>query len=335
MKPHNKSIPKSFPASFHRSIYGTTPEQNQQGFILITVLLLISLIASVAYLSSTHSVFNASQAESKIDSQKMRYAAETGLVFATAELAKDLDCTGYTITPNGTFNGYRYRASLSATSGSPVTVNVSMDLGSGNSRSFSREVTVTKNNETEVDLEEDSYSNRSDDNRNYGEDQELHVRARLDRITFLKFDMGKINIDPAAIIGAELKLYQKSSPEASTFNIRVYRITKRWKEREVTYDDRYNNRAWTKNMLGVITDVDPTAIDSVEIDKNVVDWKIWDVTSLVIDWLDGTSTDRGMALSNTGIRTNSIEFLSRESSDIAKRPKLVITHQCECGTAGC
>ncbi|MFK8067955.1 MAG: DNRLRE domain-containing protein [Gammaproteobacteria bacterium] len=321
-----------------RSIYGSIPEKNQQGFILVTVLLMISLIASVAYLANTSSIFNSSQTVSKIDSQKARYAAEAGLIYAADELSKDLDCTGYAITSTGTFEGYPYTASLSATSGSPVTVNVVMDSGSGSSHSVSRDVVMTKNGETEADLKEDSYSNASDANKNYEKEKELHVKAGLERRTFLKFDMGKINIDPAVITGADLRLFQKGSAESKTLNISLYRVTEKWKEKEVTHNNREKKKKWKKDF-GVIQEFAQPAVDSITVDELYVDWKIWDVTSLVTGWLDGTFTDYGLALSSSDSSFfgsgNNVEFYSQESSDSTKHPKLVITHLCECGTSGC
>lgn len=138
-----------------------SPKSNQGGFILMTVLMMISLIAALAYFTNRNNTFTANQSKTTFDLQRMKYAADAGLVLVESNLQTSIGCSGYTIAPTGEFNGYSYTATLADTSGSPVTVNIEMDSGLGWTQSFSRSITKYGAINIELPVLQDSYSTLS------------------------------------------------------------------------------------------------------------------------------------------------------------------------------
>ncbi len=133
--------------------------------------------------------------------------------------------------------------------------------------------------------------------------------------TLVAFDLSGIP-SGANIVSAELKLYYIGNGNPGDV-YQVCRITKDWDENTVTGQDINQN----KNVVCTgITATVPSTPNT---------WMTWDVTDEVKAFLDGTYENHGWLIkSNTYNSWNpwKSQYLSKDSSDSAYYPQLVITY---------
>ncbi|MFB0526097.1 MAG: DNRLRE domain-containing protein [bacterium] len=160
--------------------------------------------------------------------------------------------------------------------------------------------------------------------KNFGSKENMGVGQNDTKRVLIRFDLPSIPPD-AIISSAELQLclaedytfYQKKV-------IYVHRITGFWKDKEVTWNRRVENRDW-KNAGG---DFD----EEIESAKSLIGrnygWVSWDVTRAIEEWLKGEYVNFGFLLKeNCDIDT--VWFLSSEVEWEAYRPRLVISYETE------
>ncbi len=306
--------------------------QGHRGFILLPIMMLLAVLAGVALLINREGAINTGSVIREHQPDEIRYVADAALAIGQRELRQDTDCSGYTVTGSGTFNGYTYTASVTPVSGSPVTLTVNVDAGDGTTRQYSRQVTMYDGSTQEMILNpaQDTYINSSQKNRNYNSGprgETLHVMfgsnlLEPDRVSFLQFDLqsfANLNIPIANIQSATLELHSSGTPESNVVNVKVNRVLVEWNENEATYNNRLISTSW-----GFYSSL--SSADAIDVDESVIGWKTWTITSLVKDWLNGTYTNYGMALFGEAGNSNNLEFVSQNNPDTAKRPVLRITY---------
>ncbi len=149
---------------------------------------------------------------------------------------------------------------------------------------------------------------------NYGNDMELRVRTAAlwgdikNMRTLLQFDMSQVAVDTHLITGATLGLYLHTyhwdDPEGRTYH--VHRVTNPWDELESNWParDDYQSASpvyWDSYNAGVPAyrpgggDFAPTVYASTVVPA-VGNWTTWDVTDLVMEWLEGTRDNCGLLI---------------------------------------
>jgi hypothetical protein len=99
-------------------------------------------------------------------------------------------------------------------------------------------------------------------------------------IAHIEFDVSSFS--PGTVLSATLRLFQDlNSNDGVSFDI--YRITSPWNEASVIYPTRPSLDATLYSTLAIA-------------DPNVAVWREWDVTSLVQEWVNGASTNYGLAI---------------------------------------
>ncbi len=159
--------------------------------------------------------------------------------------------------------------------------------------------------------------------RNYGSYSELHTMewtwngAVGTKKTLIMFDLSQIPKN-SEIISASLSLYSDSEMKAKHSTLSgsneclVQRITSKWDENTVTWNNRPNVTSQNQLIL-------PASVSDTEDYENI------DVTQLVLDMVGDPENSFGFFISmKTPERYRALNFASKENPNKSLRPKLVI-----------
>jgi len=132
----------------------------------------------------------------------------------------------------------------------------------------------------------------------------------------IKFNLSEIPKN-AIILEANLSLYwyfTSEDPGSSEFT--VYRINESWNETNVTWNNQ--------------PDINTTIIDSIDGFQagNEGQWKTWNVTNTVQEWINGTYENYGFEIRKVDENSGgTIRFYSSDYETADLRPKLVVTYK--------
>jgi hypothetical protein len=132
------------------------------------------------------------------------------------------------------------------------------------------------------------------------------------RRTYIKFDLSTIPAN-VVVVDADLKLYAYDGSGTDNFTIGLYKVTSAWDESTITWN------------LQPTCSVDAETTSDITIGD--INWKSWEIDTLVQAWLDGSITNYGVVLKDTDESSvNTIAYFrtSDYTSDTSKRPELVI-----------
>ena len=173
----------------------------------------------------------------------------------------------------------------------------------------------------------DSYISkwRGEQQKNFGNRENIYVGYYDCKRGLLQFNLLSIPPD-ASISTAELYLYlEGSSYGYHNKKIYVHRITNFWKEKEVTWKERYRKERW--NSPG--GDFDWAIESSVSLRDTRSGWISWDVTRAVKDWFNGKYNNFGFLLRQDIYDRGEIYFLSSDTEWLAYRPRLEVSYELE------
>ncbi|HQO21198.1 MAG TPA: DNRLRE domain-containing protein [Acidobacteriota bacterium] len=160
----------------------------------------------------------------------------------------------------------------------------------------------------------DSYVNQGSAGTNYGSGATMSVQSRLSQAqrTLVMFDLSAIPED-STINTATLELYASSAPTTG-LTLNVHRITGTWTEPGVTWTNQpaYNS-----------------TVDASLAGGTTTGWKIWNIASLVQDWVDGTSDNYGLIVKGSVENDKTAvtyAFASKENGTSGNRPILRINY---------
>jgi type II secretory pathway pseudopilin PulG len=311
---------------------------NTRGFVLITVLVTLLLVAAIALLLTSESGGEAARAGRGREALQAQYLVQAALEHALWDADRS-SCTAYGL-PTTSFGAHTYTATFSPTSGSPATVTATGTLASGATRTLSRALATVHQASSTLTLQlgttagGDAGIEASAPTSNNGGATNVRVSANPSaRINaLLRFDLSSVPYG-AHIVSARLELRMWSL--ASPGPVAVRRSSRAWVEGTrngggtadgatwATYD---GTAAWTAPG----GDFDGDVVSRTTVNSGDT-WVGFDLAPLVQQWVDG-APNYGAALVGEGaLRT--AEFASRETNGAADRPKLTITYACECGIA--
>jgi len=321
-----------------------TPVRNnrQQGYILVSVILAIALISSIAFLLNREGVVNTHLVTDEAQNDEVRYVAEAALNHARW-LMDSLDCSGYTNIPDTPFGPNTYSASLNQSSGSPVTVTATGQLANGVTQTVTfKDIKVMSSSPITMTLQPDATAgkdtylrsgNRA--NRNYGGSNMIHVE-RNRRNGLVEFDLSTIPAG-ATLVSATLELFLENDGN-NAVQIDVHRVTQAWVEGTKTGNGNADGATWndydgSNPWASSGGDFDPAVVASTIVPTGNNTWHQWDITALVSDWLNNTVPNNGILLEQVGPRDR-VQFASSENGNATLNPKLTITYIGECGSGG-
>ena len=168
---------------------------------------------------------------------------------------------------------------------------------------FSSFQLVAQNSGTyNLQIEADAYVYEETASTNYGSSVDLIAGRGTEfgyiNRTYLKFDQSPLPAD-AEVLSASLYIYMHSAT-SSSYRLQVRKVTVGWEESTLNW----NNQPGAESTV-YLSDENVT---------NESEWKVFDVTDAVQDWVEG-QTNEGLVLKaydETGIMENCV-FFSRES----------------------
>ena len=125
---------------------------DKHGFILLPVVLILTILAAMAFLISRQSAINAGGVVREMQTDTARYVAEAGYNHALWQL-KQTGCATYTDLANIPFGPHNYSATYTPTSGSPVSISATSTHAQGASYNIHRDRVKVYQTTTTVTLQ--------------------------------------------------------------------------------------------------------------------------------------------------------------------------------------
>ncbi len=303
------------------------------GFTLLPVILVMTLIAGVAYLLNRDNGMNAAMVASQGDQDRARYAAEAGLQAVSAEI-QARDCTGpypsiVSKEINNNFGGASYQAYANPSSGNTTSL---ISTGTYNGA----EVTLTRNNVIAYHLAPSAYTlqpagaNMSDSyiqaspNANHGNEPTLDLKFAMNSRALLRFDFSAL---PAGSVplSATLKLFPLSVSTWFRLN-EVYRMLHDWTELGVKWQSYDSTLPWATQG----GDYHPVAVAS-SATPAALNWQSFELTDLTRAWMFGVVPNQGVMVGSPLFEDANVSYASSDAATAANRPKIVFSYLLPCG----
>ena len=224
-----------------------TARRHQRGYLLITVVVALFLLATVAVLLTHGSAISANSASSELEAARAEYVAEAGLQHALWHTANNA-CMGDMTIPATPLGSDSYSVTVTgADAGTSYVLNPDQDA-------WIRSDDVTKNNGTTVNN---------------------HVRQETGKVeqVLTRFDLTAIPAN-SQINSATAWFYLKPTKEHPEGPINVHEITADWAETAVTWDSF--GGAYRSAAIGTIPAQDVGDV-----------WVGINLTGLVQAWVNG------------------------------------------------
>lgn len=312
-------------------------EQSQKGYLLITVVVTLFILAAIVLLINREGSVNVSMVGAQQQMSSVQNVTQAGMQHAIW-LANNSNCSAYSL-PKTSFGEHSYTATYSPASGSPVSIVTNGILASGLSHVSQRDSVPIYQPKKEVILQPDPATGKDThiyqwkSTWNYGTDPNLSVDGSTDSIDrpLISFDLSSIPVG-VKVISASLDLHSNSNSWGST-SVDVLRVTRDWAEGSAKGGNgsgaNWNEAKTGTNWSNSGGDFYPTIMTSATT-PGAVGWVSWDMTQLVDDWVNKRIANYGVMLRTTGYFKGA-QFDSSDAVNPAGRPKLTITFACECG----
>ncbi|MGB5344827.1 MAG: DNRLRE domain-containing protein, partial [Woeseia sp.] len=305
--------------------------KQQQGFLLVTVITILAILAAIAMLLSTSTSMDNVVLANHTKEAELNYVAEAGMAHARWQLGQNTSCTNYASLPATSFGSHSYSASFTPTSGSPISVLAVGSLTTGAVHTISRDNVRSYETPTTLFLQpgtegEDAEIWAQAPNNNYGDAAETWVSSATNDTTrsLLRFNVDAI---PAGvkIIDATLSL-RRQSGSGSQDPVSAHRITNQWSEAAVTWNRREVGTNW--DTPGV--DFDSAAVATTLVGPPNGRFE-WNIAPLVQGWVDGSFPNHGVVLVAATAGMSGERFYTSDAMDSPRHPSLDVTYACECG----
>jgi hypothetical protein len=317
----------------------SAPARRARGFILLTVVLALTLVAAVAFLLNRTGGMNMSMAARGLEADRARYVAEAGLAQINYQ-TQNRNCTGYTDRTTTAFGTDSFTATVTPKAGSPVTFAAIGATTGGAAATLTRSsvatyaalssATLQSADSTGIDTTLDS----SNVTYNYGAKRVFSASNPQFR-ALLQFVLSGIPVG-SRISSATLQLYRNNASGGGG-SVSLYRVTTLWTEGTETgapssTGATYNTTNGIVPWSSAGGDYDPAAIANVLSNANP-GWKSWDATSLVQGWVDLKYANYGMILIPTGGGGGDYTS-SDDAASQALHPQLLISYYPRCSPTG-
>ncbi len=300
----------------------------RRGFILLPVVLLLSLVAAMAFLGHRETALASATAGGSRDMDKARYAAEAGLQRVTMAMhAKG--CSGIYPTilspsKDTAFDGASYSAVAGALSGSPVTVYSTGTYGDA-------QITLTRAN---VPMHQASAVTMTLQPASEGVDTQIvngsathngslttMASTSGNAYAMLRFDLSTL---PAGSHVTSAMLSTYASLGSGSGSVALHRVMRDWTE-AATWTTSDGSTAWSQTG----GDMHTTAVASTAF-AGAGTWLAWDVTALADRWIKGSLPNQGVQI-RAGAGITGLQLASSDHATAGNRPRLAVTFLPPCG----
>lgn len=307
--------------------------KRQRGYLLVTVVATMFLLATIAMILSLDSAISANTTTGELEAAQADHVAQAAMRNAVWK-ANQSACSDYAM-PATSLGTHSYSAMFNPTFGSPTSIVANAMHASGTQRSLTRSVVAvydfsmpTVGTLLPGAEGKDTFIEGADahTDHNKATDKKLLTSAEAGKEyrTLLQFDLS--GLPPTAIIqSASLELTASGikSPDV----VEAHRLLRDWTEDGVTWNSHDGTDLW--NTPG--GDYDPTTVATFLADST--GRKSMDITDLARAWVDGSLPNYGLILLTEFQAMGHKENTYYSSDDAAyPRPKLTLIYVCECGT---
>lgn len=260
-------------------------QSSQTGFVLISVVLMLAMLATIAFMLNQQSSVGVNAVNSEIESDRARYVAEAGLAHSAWALQSS-SCSGDITLPAVPFGA----------------------SGSDNYR-----ITVTAGGSTTsytLDADQDAWFRSDDATLNNGSAVDLHIRNDLGIVEYglVRFDLSALPAN-AIINSAEASFYIESTKGHPEGAIAVHKTRSDWTETDATWDT-------------MATKADTTVLDMIAPQPQVGENRVRvNLTAQVQSWVNG-DPNYGVMLIPLSDGTHA-EYSSREGA-ASQQPRLEV-----------
>ncbi|MDH5621659.1 MAG: DNRLRE domain-containing protein, partial [Gammaproteobacteria bacterium] len=320
-------------------IMGNVPNK-QRGFILLTVVVAITLLAAIAFVLGYQGASQAGIAAGEFERDQLRYVAEAGMAHAKSQLAQNTSCASYTDLPATTFGSGSYSATITPDNNSPVSITATGQLQNGAKLSVMNNSVRTYQPATTLTLQMKTTGGKDailDDFypiRNYGGVNYVKVNSgSWNQRPVIEFDLSTV---PAGVTIQSARLELRQWNVGNPGNVAVRRVTRSWSEGTKNGGGIADGATWTtydgtSNWLQPGGEFNATTYASTYLSGGANGkFVAWDISELVREWVSGQTPNHGLMLTGDGSVTNA-EFASKDTNNVGDAPKLTITYACECG----
>ncbi len=260
----------------------------QNGYILLPVMLAVTLVAAVAFTMNYESATETNVVSSELESDQARYLAEAGLNHVRWQL-EQAGCGPFSDIAGQAFGSHSYSATITPNNaGGTITVyNVPVIA--------------------DAMIKSDTATN------NYGSDTQLStyfgiIPSSIQR-TLYRFDIENAGIPVGAmVVSAVAKIFVVDSNDSAA--VTAHQITADWAEASVNWDN-------------INTSHDSSSIASIPSGSPVGEYVSVNITSLVQGWINGSTANQGIMLKTASI-LDLAQFTSQEHGSIDQRPLLEV-----------
>jgi Tfp pilus assembly protein PilX len=261
----------------------------QHGYILLPVVMLITLVAAVAFMINNESVLDSGITGSKAEAKQVEYVAQAGLQHAIWA-NNNSGCAGdmaMTTVPFGQAGTNNYTATVTTPGGSTTAY-------------------------TNLAADQDAWFRSDDVTRNNGTTADMHLRMESGNLEYAlyRFDLSSL---PAGsqINSASMWLYVTPAgpgggahPEGP---LTVHRVTSDWTETGATWDTMSSH-------------FDSAVIATIPAQPQDAVWVQVNLTAQLQAWVNGSEANYGIMLIPTGEGTHA-KYVSREGT-ASEQPRL-------------
>jgi hypothetical protein len=261
--------------------------KRQQGFMLMTIIVMLFLFAAIAVLLNYDSATGANAASDELQSVQAEYVAQAALRNAQW-LASQQSCTGGVTLTDVAFGNHKYSAA------------VTMASGGGGSQATTQQA-----------VDQDTQIREGSASQNYGSNAELEVQVfnNADSQALYRFDISSIAAG-TTIAKAVAKIFVIAQPVDADVNL--YRITSDWQEGTATWDN-----------MAIAYDAG-IAHGSIPVGSPTGQFVDVDITGLVQQWVNGIVPNHGVMLVTNAFNDDST-YTSKEYGNVSRRPLLEVT----------
>lgn len=311
--------------------------KHQNGYVMVSVLFALFIIATVSLNLNREGAFNIRLASDKLSTSQAKLTTRAGMTHLLNK-STNLNCNNYSDISSTNFGSGVYTASISPLTGSPVSTFVSATMDDGSYAELKNEnqiiyqpakplssITTADSSAGDTHVSNSSWFNAND--TNYSTVSYLSVGDNI--FSTKNYALLKFNIDdiPSStkVLSAQLKLNLTSAnKDSGDATLSIHRILIDWDPAAATYKTSGSN-SWSWPDLYAS---EPASVLTLQ--STAAGPREWSLTQLVQGWIDGRFPAYGFALVAND-KLNMASFDSANASDSSLAPSLQIQYTCECG----
>ena len=326
------------------------------GFTLLPVILIMSLIAAIAFSMNRDNAMNTAMISTQTDIARARYAAEAGLQavnYAVQNIGCDDMINIYPIQmsaiSDADFNGASYSAFGNTLFTPPTTLT---SVGTYNSTS----VTLTRNNIVTYEpgvqtytlqpgtaLGMDTVLDINKPNSSFGDEGKMKMITGIQE-SLLQFDLSSFPAGSRAVPwydtvnailqpGADFGMYEQANLFLNSQNLSIHPLTHSWIEG--TKSNNADGASWgTYDGMNAWpapnSSFEPTPVVTAPFTATI-GWNYWDITGIANRWLSGLYPNHGMRLQLPDATMADVDFTSSDHGTASLHPKIDFSYLLPCG----